>query len=436
MGYICGFSGNILRNSILRLVLQLFFAVLNGSLFKYETLISFLEKANSPTKVIDQFKLAFNKTGELQTDYDVYTSGWHNLDGAMLTMSDKTTNSDYLVYISATTERSLRELLLTFPRQSAGMFLISEEWIENRLCDIFEGEAIQIESDRYFRGVKKGSNSESEQRTITKRKDDVATHIRKITSLKGKIEHSLFIIESELLVERAFADGQPIDAILYTTKFVSNGEGKHFLSKAIQENISCYLVNDGLMGSITTTRPIPSIIASIHFNYPHFQTGSGQLNFHHNKDCILLIVENVSNPDNLGMLLRTADAAGISGILLCGEGASPVHKNTIRAARGAIGRLPIFHASDTIMAIELLKETGWQVIGATATGDTDLYNLGFKPNTAIIVGNENSGLSDGTRQHCTELIRLPTAPGQSSLNVGVAAGIFLYEIMRHRIVHE
>ena len=178
------------------------------------------------------------------------------------------------------------------------------------------------------------------------------------------------------------------------------------------------------------------LIASIHFNYPHFQTESGQLNFHHNKDCILLIAENVSNPDNLGMLLRTADAAGISGILLCGEGASPVHKNTIRAARGAIGRLPIFHASDTIMAIELLKETGWQVIGATATGDTDLYNLGFKPNTAIIVGNEYGGLSDGTRQHCTELIRLPMAPGQSSLNVGVAAGIFLYEIMRHRIVHE
>lgn len=405
-------------------------------MIKYEILMSFLEKAESPTKVIDQFKLAYSKTGELQTDYAVYTSGWHTLNGVMLTKPDKTSNADYLIYISATTERSLRELLLKFPRQYVGMFLIAEKWIENRLCDIFEGEFVQFESERYFRGIKKGSNSDSEQRTITKRKDDVAAHIRKIASLKGKIEQSLFIVESELLVERAFADGQPIDAILYTPKYISKTESKHLLEKAIQQNISCYQVNDGLMGSITTTRPVPSIIASIHFNYPSFLTESGQLNFHYSRDCMLLITENVSNPDNLGMIFRSADAAGISGILLCGEGASPFHKNTIRASRGAVGRLPIFHASDIIFVLEHLKDSGWHVFGTTASGDTDLYSVDFTTFTAIIVGSEKSGLSDETLQHCTELIRLPMAPGQSSLNVGVAASIFLYEYVRHRTVHE
>ncbi len=405
-------------------------------MIKIETLISFLEKANSTNEVIEQYKLAYTNIGELRQEHKIDLSGWHNLDGVMLTKPDKSFNSDYIVYPIATTERSLRELLLTFPRKSVGMFHITDNWIENRICDIFEGESIHIESERYFRGVKKGSHSKSEQRIITKRKDDIATHIRKIASLKGKIEYSLFIVENEMLVERVFVDGQPIDAILYTTKYMSNFQGKNFLEKAIQENISCYQVNDGLMGSITTTRPVPSIIASVHFNYPNLLTESGQLNFHYHTDCNLLITETVSNPDNLGMILRTADAAGISGVLLCGEGASPLHKNTIRASRGAIGRLPIFHATDTIVAIEQLKNSGWHIIGATASGNTNFYNIEIKPYTAIIVGNENSGLSDETCQHCTELIQLPMAPGQSSLNVGVATGIFLYEYVRHRIVHE
>ena len=399
----------------------------------YDRLISFLEAANSPAKVIEQYKLAYTTSGELHQEHKIYQSGWHNLEGVMLSIPDKTSNTDYQVYPIATNERSLRELLLAFPRQSVGMFLITEEWIENRIRDLFEGESIKVESDRFFRGIKKGSHSKSEQRTITKRKDDIATHIRKISSVKGKLEHSQFLAESELLVERAFADGQPIDAILYTAKYVSNTDGKRFLEKTIRENISCYHVNDGLMGSITTTRPVPSIIASIHFNYPHFFRESGQLNFHYNKDSMLLITEKVSNPDNLGMIFRTADAAGISGILLCGDGASPLHKNTVRASRGAVGRIPIFHASDTIMAIEHLKESGWHVIGATATGDIDLYNVEYKPHTAIVVGNENSGLSDETRQRCNELVCIPMATGQSSLNVGVAVGILLYENVRHRL---
>ena len=402
-------------------------------MIEFERLILFLESVNSPDNVIGLYKQAYTNTGELHPEHKIYQSGWHNLDGVMLTIPDKTPNSDYLVYPIATNERSLRELLLAFPRQFVGMFLITEKWIEHRISDFFEGESIKVESDRYFRGIKRGSHSKSEQRAITKRKDDIAKHIRNVSSIKGKLENSQFLAESELLVKRAFTDGQPIDTILYTSNYVSNIEGEKFLKNVVQENISCYLVNDGLMGSISTTRPVPSIIASIHFNYPHFLTSSGQLNFHYGKDCILLIVESISNPDNLGMIFRTADAAGISGILICGEGASPLHKNTIRASRGAVGRLPVFHASDTNMAIEYLKESGWHVIGTTATGESDIYNAKFKPHTAIIVGNENSGLSDETRDRCTELVQIPMATGQSSLNVGVAVGILLYENVRHQI---
>lgn len=146
----------------------------------------------------------------------------------------------------------------------------------------------------------------------------------------------------------------------------------------------------------------------------------------------MLIAENIANPDNLGMTLRTADAAGVSAILLSSIGASPLHKNCVRASRGAVGRVPLYAATDIGSAIETLRALGWRVLGGTASAEKELYATKFSPPTAIVVGNENTGLSMETRERCTELVRIPMASGQSSLNVGVAAGVLLYELARQQ----
>ena len=375
---------------------------------------------------------SYSETGVWQQTYQVFTSGWLNIEGAMLIKPEDTLDADYSVYLTATTERSLRELLLDFPRRCVGMFHIAQKWIEERIKDILEGDFIQTDSGRYFRGIKRGSHTKAEQRVVSKRKDEIAAYIRKLASLRGKLAHSQFTIEGEMMVERAVADGLPIETILYTTDFVSTSDGKEFIKRIFGENLSCYSVNDGVMGSVTTTRPVPSIIASVHLNYSSFLSESGQLNIHFSQNCTLLITENVRNPDNLGMTLRTADAAGVSAVLLSGNGASPFHKNCIRASRGAVGRLPMFKTPNTNLAIEQLKLSGWKVIGATAKAENDLYTMEYTSPTAIVVGNENTGLSDETRERCTDLVRIPMAAGQSSLNVGVAAGVLLYELSRQK----
>lgn len=398
-------------------------------------MITFLEVVAPNAEEVLHFKQAYrsySETGVWQQTYQVFTSGWLNIEGAMLVKPEDTLDADYRVYLTATTERSLRELLLAFPRQCAGMFHIAEEWIEKRIGDILEGDFVHTDSRKYFSGIKRGSHTKAEQRVVSKRKDEIAAHIRKLASLRGKLEHSQFVIEGEMMVERAVADGLPIETILYTTDFVSTPDGKKFIKRVFDENLSCYLVNDGVMGSVTTTRPVPSIVASVHLNYPLFLSESGKLNFHFSRNCTLLIAENVGNPDNLGMTLRTADAAGVSAVLLSGNGASPFHKNCIRASRGAVGRLPMFQTPKINLAIEQLKLAGWRVIGATAKAENDLYAMEYTCPTAIVVGNENTGLLDETRERCTDLVRIPMAAGQSSLNVGVAAGVLLFELSRQK----
>ena len=403
----------------------------------YDKIIAFLERENPDTEIVSHFKEAyriFSKTGEWHPNYRVITTGWQKLDGVLLMTPENACDVDYRVYLTPTTERGLRELLLAFPRRCTGMFHLTEKWMDNGIQDVLEGEVVHTEAGRFYRGIKRGSESVAEQRTVSKRKDAIAAYMRKLATLKGKLEHSQFVVEGDLMVERAVKDGLPIEGILYTTALLTTSDGKSLLQQASADNISCYQVSDGVMGSVTTTRPVPSVMASVHFKYQHFLSEPGELNFHFSPACTLLIAENVANPDNLGMTLRTADAAGVSAVLLSNVGASPLHKNCVRASRGAVGRLPLYYATDIGSAIEALRVAGWNVLGGTSSAEKQLYTAKFSPPTAIVVGNENTGLSIETRESCTELVRIPMASGQSSLNVGVAAGVLLYELARqHRI---
>ena len=403
----------------------------------YDKIIAFLDRENPDTEIVSHFKEAyriFSKTGEWHPNYRVITTGWQKLDGVLLMTPENACDVDYRVYLTTTTERGLRELLLAFPRRCTGMFHLTEKWMDNGIQDVLEGEVVHTETGRFYRGIKRGSESVAEQRTVSKRKDAIAAYMRKLATLKGKLEHSQFVVEGDLMVERAVKDGLPIEGILYTTALLTTSDGKSLLHQASADNISCYQVSDGVMGSVTTTRPVPSVMASVHFKYQHFLSESDELNFHFSPACTLLIAENVANPDNLGMTLRTADAAGVSAVLLSNVGASPFHKNCVRASRGAVGRLPLYYATDIGSAIEALRAAGWNVLGGTSSAEKELYAAQFSPPTAIVVGNENTGLSIETRESCTELVRIPMASGQSSLNVGVAAGVLLYELARqHRI---
>ena len=100
----------------------------------------------------------------------------------------------------------------------------------------------------FIDGIKRGSGAVVEQRTISKRKDAVAAEMRKLATLKGKLEYSQFVVEGDLMVERAVKDGLPIERILYTTALFETSDGQSLLKRASADNISCYQVNDGVNG--------------------------------------------------------------------------------------------------------------------------------------------------------------------------------------------
>ena len=378
------------------------------------------------------------RTGEWRRDYQIFITGWRRLEGVMVLTPAQESDANLLVEISAANERALRNLLLSFPRMKVGKFRYGGGWMLNALTEILEGDKMPEYGDRCFLGIKRSSdiasivsphrqseNERGSQRTM-KRKDPVISEFRSLASLSGKLKLSKFTVEGTSLVKRAIDDGLPVEKILFTPDLLSDSGGKNLLHRMHQENLMYYQVNDGVMGMLTTARPVPSILAAVWMNYRDAE------NFHLTSETVLLIADSVANPDNLGMVLRTADAAGADGVLVIGNGASPFHKNCVRASRGAVGRLPLLYCSDVENYFTRLTDAGFSLIAATSKTDRNLYDLELKPPLGFVVGNENEGIRKTVSNLCTDLVSIPMAPGQSSLNVGVAAGVLLYEFVRRR----
>jgi len=270
---------------------------------------------------------------------------------------------------------------------------------------------------------------------ITGKKDDVFLEFKELDSLKTRIALSKFVIEDALLVKRAVADGLAVEKIIYTERFLSGNDsdgvsGKDVLKDAKTNGIDCYKISDGLLGAVTATRPIPLVLASVR---NLFYDEIDEIPTNNCNNCrALLVIDSVANPDNLGMILRTADASGIDGVAIIGNGAGSYHKNCIRAARGAVGRLPILVGASDNEILTKIKEKGFTVIGTSAEASDNIYEITYDKPVAFVVGNESNGIRQNILNQCDKTVSIPMLPGRDSLSVGVAAGILIYEWVRNQ----
>lgn len=147
----------------------------------------------------------------------------------------------------------------------------------------------------------------------------------------------------------------------------------------------------------------------------------------------LVAVDGVTDPGNLGALLRSAECAGVTGVVLPRHRAVHVTATVTKAAAGAVEHLPIALVSGLPTAIERLKKAGLWVVGLDASGDTPLHELPFASDPVVLVlGAEGTGLSRLVRQRCDTVASIPLHGQLGSLNVAAAAAIATYEIARRR----
>ncbi|MBP6918055.1 MAG: 23S rRNA (guanosine(2251)-2'-O)-methyltransferase RlmB [Legionellaceae bacterium] len=152
------------------------------------------------------------------------------------------------------------------------------------------------------------------------------------------------------------------------------------------------------------------------------------------KPPFILILDGVTDPHNLGACLRSADAAGVDCVIIPKDKSASITPVVSKVACGAAESIPVIRVTNLVRTMETLKDLGVWLYGAANEAEKTLYALDAQVPIAIVLGAEGEGLRRLTREHCDGLFRIPMQGSVSSLNVSVATGISLYEIVRQRIL--
>jgi 23S rRNA (guanosine2251-2'-O)-methyltransferase len=147
---------------------------------------------------------------------------------------------------------------------------------------------------------------------------------------------------------------------------------------------------------------------------------------------LILALDGVEDPQNLGALLRVADGAGVDGIVLTERRAAPLSPVAVKASAGASEHLRIARVVNLVRALEDLKHQNLWIIGLDERGTSDYDRFDFTGDCVLVLGREGAGLHDLVRRTCDHLVRIPMAGGVSSLNVSAAGAVVLYEAFRQR----
>jgi 23S rRNA (guanosine2251-2'-O)-methyltransferase len=147
---------------------------------------------------------------------------------------------------------------------------------------------------------------------------------------------------------------------------------------------------------------------------------------------LVVVLDGVEDPRNLGAILRTAECAGVDGVFVPERRAAGLTDAVAKASAGAIEHVPVSRVTNLSRLIEQLKERNVWVVGAVAEAALNYTDWDWTRSSAVVLGGEGSGLHRLVRENCDALVRIPLRGKVQSLNVSVAAGIILYEVLRQR----
>ena len=242
--------------------------------------------------------------------------------------------------------------------------------------------------------------------------------IKEVNSLKAKKERDktgLFILEGKRLVDEIPNSWE----IKYLLKAESYSEDINF------ENV--YTVKDSLFEKISETVNPQGILAVCHIK--EFDV----TNVDYSNSPFFVVLENVTDPGNMGTLIRTADAAGADVIFLSKGCVDIYNPKVIRATMGSIFHLPIYRNLNLMDLMEDFKNNNVKTLAAHLKGTSTPYKVDMTTACAVIIGNEANGLSDEISEMASDLVKIPMPGKAESMNAGIAGGILIYEAVRQRI---
>lgn len=259
--------------------------------------------------------------------------------------------------------------------------------------------------------------------------------LKELCKLKTKKERGRqgrFLIEGLRLCEEAAASSWSVETVLFATSFGEKPREKSLLKRMETLNAELIQAKSQDLARLSDTVTAQGIVCVVKAKERSTEDLWKKGVLAKTGRNMILALDRISDPGNVGTLIRTADAFGVSAVLVSRETVELYNPKVIRSTMGSIFHLPVFDEVDLEKAIPQLKKRKFRILGTGARRGKSLHRLRFRGRVCLLIGSEAKGLSDGLLGLCHQIIRIPTPGEAESLNVAVAAGILMYEILKRQ----
>lgn len=261
--------------------------------------------------------------------------------------------------------------------------------------------------------------------TITSR-DNALLRLARATR-EGK-ERQLIFVEGLRLCEEAFRSNLRIHAIIYSDKIAAKDRAAAFLKSVANHTEQLAAVSEKLLATISYTKTPQGIVALAR----RPESGPGALEKGQLESPLIVLMHGINNPVNVGAILRSAEAAGATGVIATAHTSDPFSPKALRGAMGSAFRLPAWFGAEYFAALEWCTKRKIRTLCADLAGTKSYTEIDWRGPRALVLGPEATGLTTNEVAAADETVRIPMQGEVESLNVSVAAGILLYEAARQR----
>ncbi|WP_073133968.1 23S rRNA (guanosine(2251)-2'-O)-methyltransferase RlmB [Chryseolinea serpens] len=241
------------------------------------------------------------------------------------------------------------------------------------------------------------------------------------------MEKTDMIYGTRAVIEAILA-GKDIDKVMIQSG-LTNDLVKELIAVARNNNVPILFVPPEKLKRLSTKnhQGVICILSAVSYSsaddliYKAYQEG---------REPFFLILDRITDVRNFGAIVRTAECAGMTGIIIGEKGSAPITSDAMKTSAGALNHLPICREKDMKKTIQLLRDNGIRIVACTEKTEKSLYSLTLTGPIALILGSEEDGISDAFLKEADELARIPLKGKIGSLNVSVAAGVAIYEVLR------
>ncbi|EHK2440359.1 RNA methyltransferase [Clostridium perfringens] len=250
---------------------------------------------------------------------------------------------------------------------------------------------------------------------IESKNNNLFKEIKKLKEKKHRIKSNKYLIEGLRFVEEAIKSKVSIDSIIFTESFKEKNPD---LFLKINENIKLIQMNEALLKQLCSTENPQGIVGVINMQNKELKSGE-----------LVVLVDKVQDPGNMGTIIRTAHAAGAAGIVMTKGTVDIYNDKTLRSTMGSIFYIPIVE-DDSLDFVKLLKKEGYKLVVSSLQGKNNFFEENLQGKVMIAVGNEGNGVSDKVYDIADIKVKIPMPGEAESLNVAVATSIMIYEKIR------